>query len=745
VVTTVQVGFQAPGADDRVEQLSYFKAGAWAPVFAEVEGGAAGSPGGKLIVETTDSADVLNRYTVPVPAVSAGRRALVQAYVRPGCLGAEIRLTTVDSQGRKATFKGEKGYEALDVNKHLFVVLGAQAEEMQKAALRLEPDPARRARYTAFATRLDAMPDKWFGYQAVDLLLLTTGNREFLKGFLADTSGRKEALGSWVRRGGRLFLSVAPENVDLVVSLLEACKLPPVVRGRARELATGAPLGPLVQLAEAYGKPFERDSSGKLRVADLRAAGPGIGPTEVIAGESPDPPLLVRLPYGLGSMSVLAVDLSTGPVVSWAGRDQLWDKILTRFGPKIAAAEPSRSAAAAEQNDLATELQREMEELPRVEVMPFGLVAGLIFLYIMLIGPLDYLFLKKIVGRLEWTWLTFPVIIVGVSAAALLTVAGLTGKDQQINQVDLVEIDQLGPDARIQGTTWVTLYSPRIQTVTLGLEPSREWATPPKGNAAVPTLVGPIGRPESGGLNSIGRRRAQSLYEGAYDYSPDGAGVSGVPMPHASARTFQASWEVHFPRPFTAVLTYERGAAERLSGAVINHLPVAVQDAALFYSGKWYAFSEPLAPGRATALAMHGLRDLEEWLDNWPENQPDSTPSKLDRIFKSIFFHDKLSQSASARNHVLRSLDQSGRLRERSVRDERVREAILIGRLPRLQGPAEQVANDRGAPSRLWLGSLPGLGDKSAMRRPLAGTMTQVTYIRAYLLVEPSKTKPAGD
>src|SRR5207244_2394343 len=62
------------------------------------------------------------------------------------------------------------------------------------------------------------LPTRWFAYEGVDLLFLTTGNREFVTALLNDQENRKEALAEWVRRGGRLIVSTG-RNVDLLASL----------------------------------------------------------------------------------------------------------------------------------------------------------------------------------------------------------------------------------------------------------------------------------------------------------------------------------------------------------------------------------------------------------------------------------------------------------------------------------------------------------------------------------------------
>ena len=90
-----------------------------------------------------------------------------------------------------------------------------------------------------------------------------------------------------------------------------------------------------------------------------------------------------------------------------------------------------------------------LEQFPGVKLIPFGWVAFFIFLYILLIGPGDYFFLKKVLKRMELTWITFPTIVVTVSLVAYYAAYVLKGNDLLVNKVDVVDIDQAaGVDAR---------------------------------------------------------------------------------------------------------------------------------------------------------------------------------------------------------------------------------------------------------------------------------------------------------
>jgi len=120
-------------------------------------------------------------------------------------------------------------------------------------------------------------------------------------------------------------------------------------------------------------------------------------------------------------------------------------------------------------NDLSGQLRSALDRFTGVRLVPFSLVAGLIVLYILLIGPGDYFFLRKVVRRMEWTWLTFPLIVVLVSAGAYFLAYYLKGDQLRVNQVDLVDVD--AASGRLRGTTWMNIFSPRMESFNLSVAP----------------------------------------------------------------------------------------------------------------------------------------------------------------------------------------------------------------------------------------------------------------------------------
>src|SRR5262249_54029190 len=151
--------------------------------------------------------------------------------------------------------------------------------------------------------------------------------------------------------------------------------------------------------------------------------------------------------------------------------------------------------------------------------------------------------LKKVFRRLEWTWLTFPALVLIVTVAVFWTVNGLQSREFRVNKVDLLDIDQLGGRPTVQGTTWFTLYSPRLASYTVGIEPlAPQWA--PAGSVPPPPsglVLSWLGRPEDSGFNSYGRQSAQRLFQKEYAFAPGGAGARGVPVPYGGTKSFTAS------------------------------------------------------------------------------------------------------------------------------------------------------------------------------------------------------------
>jgi hypothetical protein len=681
-------------------------------------------------------------------------------------LHSEIVITLRDTNQNKQLDSHKETYHAKSSVESVYLTAGSRLPGLWHALRRMAKQAENQAAEVDFASRdtgpyrvayadeVRLLPTRWFAYEPVDLLILTTANRDFLLGLLNDRDNRKEALAEWVRRGGRLVIS-AGRNQDVVAKLDDYLTLPAAITGvkqlpRLQNVQRWSASSP-EPLWNALPPNNPDGPRPPLEVAKLEPK-PGRELTQLVV-EPDGSPLLVQGAYGMGRITLIGFDLDQPPFTTWKSQDDFWEKFLLLTAPPMkrqaANANPPRGLLETDRSELASQLQVNLEAFEDVPVISFGWVALFILLYILVVGPLDYLFLKKVVKRLELTWITFPVIVVTISAVAYFTAYWLKGNDQRVNKVDLIDIDLHGRQA--YGHSWFTIFSPRIQNYTVALEPAAPgWAPAADAKRTSSVMLSWMGRPDAS-WGGTSRAHSQSLFRRAYDYTNDATGLSGVPIQVWSTKTFAASWQTDFDpaRPlFQADLHRPKDRPTALSGTITSGLPenVVLEEATLFYDrgdgGRWYPLEQllPGIPRRVdNVLADPSVLDMSGWFTSGTA-QPASRPTTPSRrppqgqaeptltVVKRLMFNED-DRTSSWHNNALRWLDQSWRL-------HRKEEVVLFGRLARIEGPAEETANHPGSPSRLWLGRLPSAGQP---RPPLSGTLSQETYVRVFI---PVQTKP---
>ncbi|HLJ98208.1 MAG TPA: hypothetical protein VKU02_33930 [Gemmataceae bacterium] len=740
-IESIQVGFGSSAP------IAEFKSGFWAPVYVTVMAGPEGTPRGEVIIESVDSDDVPNHYTIPLPQLGPNDQETVLGFTKPGSATSEVTARVRIDDRIVATKEAQ--FLALQLDQQLYLALGANLPGLRTALnpaskADAEDSPMPRENNPRRLLQIDdirMLPNRWFAYDAVDLLILSTGNRDFVTSLLNEREGRKEALAEWVRRGGRLLLSVG-RNQDLVSKLdVIQAMLPVSIDGalrlpRVRSVAkwSGAQYSALESPANA---------KAPIILADLKPK-PG-RETETLLEEQDGTRVIQRGAYGLGRVTVVALDLDQqSPFAQWAAgaRKEFWLKLLDETAPRLPP-QPSNQRPGyryGEQQgfDRASQLQMNLEDFEDVPVISFGWVALFILLYILVVGPLDYFFLKKVLKRLELTWITFPTVVITISVAAYFTAYWLKGNDQRVNKVDLLDVDL--HTQQLVGNTWFTIFSPRIQHYTIGLEPaSSEWVTTAASSGANASVVlSWMARPEMS-YGGTGRAQSQGLFRRAYEYLPDANGLVGVPIQVWSTKSFAASWQAPLDRaqPIISADLQRSKESSLLSGKITSRLPVDLEDVVI-YTGiggdaKWYSLGRLVPDGSVTVANIHAAgreaMSMEQWLEDVPaQYRRNAAASRLPyattpadatiTVVKGLLFHqfDRKAQ----RNNALRFLDQSWRLRHKD-------EVVLFGRIPRQEGAAETLTAGGAAPTRLWLGSMPAMGQA---RPPLSGTLTQETFVR---------------
>lgn len=764
-------------------QTTRSRDGAWTPVQVTLKTGADNVTAGsfRLLVETTDGEAVPYRYTVPLPAIPANSEQTVFGYARPGSAASmfTVLLQTADGQDVQAMAElfrnsGSTKGEILEPRDIFYLTLGSRLHSLKSA---VRPDKAPEGEneeeevpvpgFAAIENVFD-MPDRWFGYEGVDIIVLTTSKDAFVNQLLQLSQARREALLDWLRRGGKLVLSVG-RNQPSVARWLE--KMPLTDCALKSKITRSS----LQRVRLWCG--VEAVRKGPLKQVEIACVQPGPNSSVLVsevreAGDLEERPIVLQSSYGLGRVLLVAFDLDEPPYSTWEGRSAFWKQLHAVLAPSakidskrqagqggVPAAAWNRSAGMS--GELGGDLKQTLETFEDVPVISFGWVALFILFYIVLVGPLDYFLLKKFFKRLELTWITFPVLVVIVSVAAYATAYYVKGDDLRINKVDLIDIDLHGP-GQIHGVSWFTLFSPRIQNYTVGLEPAApdwggRWSESDADAPVPPVMVATWDGPEPG----LGGG-TQSLFRRPYEYAANAGGVVGLPIPVWATRSFTASWRVPLrdrqakdrPPPIQAQLRSGRRDDRVLAGTITNNLPTELQGVTLFYRGKWLDLGD-LLPGETREVSPFferdvPKRDLTEWFSA-SKLTPRFSSIAVNRgrlgaglgshrPLESLLFHDLASDPRP--NSGLRGLDVSWRLQPsgEGARQRYRKEAVLIGRAPPLSDRAEAATQNGVSPSRLWLERLPDSGARPA----LSGYLQQETYVRIFVPVQSTKPQPVG-
>ena len=756
-ILRIQTGFRSQGPI--ADAPGRFKVGLWTPISIDLLAGPKGMPNCDLIVETPDSENVATNFTIPIGQLEKNEQRTIVTYAKSGNSEGRFNFAIrAPNGGTLATFTSSQfpPQFPLDLRGRIYLTLGSRLD-LQKVFT--DPDMRKHRpelggvddkddtfpRFAAFETDPDRLPGLALGYDDVDLMILTTsGDSKFLQRLRRDNEGAKlKAIAGWVRQGGRLIVSVSWKNQPEVHELLKAQAWQPPL-----------PVVPLADTPDVEKNAIDRLKLGaldkKMPVALLANVQ---RPEWEISEETQDGrPLVATMPYGRGAVTLIAFELDKEPFTGWDNRVAFLKNLIKKLEPTVSPEQNIDGRGVDSNSDLATQLQRDLDQFD-VPVIPFGWVALFIIVYIAIVGPLDYFLLKKVFKSLEWTWITFPTVVILVSAVAYFTAYAVKGRDMKINQVDLVDFDlrteldakQRPRGAYAYGNTWFTIMSPQIKSYTIGVEPmvAGWW----RGKAKEPhsaEVVSWLGRPEFDGPGAMGRPRSQGWSRRSYDYAADATSLSGVSIPVWTTKSFAASWEMPLPRlPVRADLVYHPDALDlekKVTGTIQSFLPADLHDVWLFYEDRCYRLEGPLR-GNKTGGEPREIKGQAEDIMGWsgkssaiPQTQAKFHPTV---IIKEIAFHKKVDTGQQRRNQVLQRLDLSWRILQKpKTHQTGVRDAILFGRLTPLHGAPENLAANNPLPTLLWLDDVPGSGNP---RPGLSGIMNQETYIRIILPVKPAQ------
>ncbi|WP_339729460.1 hypothetical protein [uncultured Gimesia sp.] len=418
-----------------------------------------------------------------------------------------------------------------------------------------------RSQFTTLISDKSILPETAYGYDSLDSLIIDADYSVSVE--------KNRAIRNWVANGGHLVICVG-NNVEAYQKSEFAKWVPVKVTGknRVRELSS-----------------LELFAAVRSRIRGVATA----AQIEIDAGEvlasSLNGPLLVRVPFGLGVVTFLALDLNTSPLVNWDGLTNLCPKLATRL---------KQSGSSNQQNDvlgkrisqtgiseLETQVFHSQQNFPDVQRPSHWWVMGLILFYLLLVGPLDYFLVHRILNKPHVTWITFPTLVLLAVVWGVTTAQNDNGNTLQSTQLNLVDYD--ASTGQLRGRFYLNLYSPEMRRYQVNVAST----VPGTQNSAeyIPTHLCWNGLPETTFAGMY--RSAEGTITGpAYQFAKDSQSIINLPILKWGTKSLRADWSRQQPDLVESRLT--GNSIGQLSGTLTHQFSSPLKEWVIAYRNRVY-------------------------------------------------------------------------------------------------------------------------------------------------------------
>src|SRR6266705_703461 len=562
VTLNVHVGYQ-----------DVVKAGEWMPVTIDARNTGAGVDGTLELQEALNGQPGVTGLPLYHESISlaTGSSNRIRAYVTVDANGVTI-IARIVQNGRVIVSKDSASASTTST---LIGVLSDQPTSLDGFAAVHPASVAARVVHV----RADDIAESAIPLRAFDILAIDDFATDSL------TAGQKTAISDFVRAGGDLLLGTGAAWRKTLGGLSPAI-LPMAVSGTTS--VTTSLLG---------GGPVE-----------VATGTPTSAPAWLAAGAQP---LLLERRVGAGIVTLATFDWNQEPVAGWSGTGPLLRQLIARavFGSDSSSQTTLYGGGIGPvpfgvQTTIGTRsgaLSSTLGNLPGLDLPSLQLTGALVLLYVLLVGPVNYLVLGAMRRRAR-AWVTVPLIAVIAAGGAYGAGVFTKGRSVQANQITILHL-QPGWDRAYQ-ETYTGIMAPSRGDYQATITDSR-------------LLISPIAN------------------NGAYDVSAFGTGSrSGIridvdnnnitlPGMTAFALSGFATESLSSAPQLAAHIQLVNG---KLTGTIENRSNLAFTDAVLIMGDNFQTFGA-LRPGAMTSVS----------LDVKPANQ--AGQPVYTRIYGSAFFN----------------------------------------------------------------------------------------------------------
>jgi len=673
-ITDVSLGFSG-----------HYKIGYWIPVFVSLD--CQGRGEAITIDLTVPDGDGVPSTTTAVLSPkddATGAATKVELYCKIGRSDGELSVVVHQSGRELARSRfhlNDLQHPPLPSDAKLLLAIGETPNILQA----LSEGAAREDTSVTLAqmTASDRLPSRWYGYDCVDQVIVC-GSRKAIS-LLTDHQESADTLLEWIRIGGKLLLSIGPGAEHLLKQHGALVALAP---GRFVELVSIQQLESLETFIKANNPLIKEDERGHAQEFSIPVFDPLRG--EVLLATpsgSRTVPLLMRQTLGFGQVTLMTLDLEQPEFTHWDGTRKLIERLL--FGPvtnrQQKADQSGNELAHTGYDDVSGQLRAALDRFENqgVRFIPFEVLFLLGVVYLLLIAPGDYLFLKRFIGRMHATWITFPLLIVLTSTGIYFFAHAMKGDRRHVNQAELIDIDVA--TGQIRATCWFSIFSPQNERYNL----SARWKLPTahsgketegeqnESGQREQMLLSWLGLPGTG-LGGMESPITTPQPEIGYQYGPDLASMRGVPIHIWSTKCFTAEHQDWSEKSLRADLSVRKSNLDPLiHGSITNLLSATLENGVLFHDGWVYPLGT-IKPMQTVTIGndipVRTVRNYLTRLGPW-SMETESERNDIFRIFERMTFYNAAGGRSGIplKNTYLHGMDMTPLLTDHR--------AVLVGRI----------------------------------------------------------------
>jgi hypothetical protein len=405
------------------------------------------------------------------------------------------------------------------------------------------------------------------------------------------------ALLAWIHGGGHLILAVEQPGDVKGAAWLRGFL--PCTLGDVAARREGAPLQRWLQStpldhslrpgpSKAPGKqtsianPYSQlASDGAFEAAEMPVVSATVRDGSVLVG-SDTAPLIVSARRGRGQVTVLLFSPELEPFRSWKNKNWLWARLGDVPLEWLASANVANSGSMSLDGVFGA-----MVDSKQVRKLPVGWLLLLLLAYLVVIGPLDHYWLRKI-NKQMLTWITFPTYVALFSLLIYFIGYKLRSGEMEWNELHVVDVTPHGDRADLRGRVYCSAYSPANARYSVASDQGYS------------TLRGEIGQ---GGVQELSKATIEQRGNGF---------TAQLSVPVWTSQLFVNDWWKQAASPLQVAAT-RRG--DQLDIRIENVLGKKIPQARLIVDGRIHELGD-ITKGRTLTVSRTAGSPLQPFVQN---------------------------------------------------------------------------------------------------------------------------------